>query len=424
VVIGRGLVGLGADGGAVAVRDDERGTIRLVITESLGVNTQRIYSELPLDGALPASVAARTGKPVFLGDREAGLAFSSEMAGVYATAGKVAWAALPLQVDTRLLGSVTASWNEPQKFTSADVELMAAFAAQCAQTLDRLRVREAERVSAAAARRLSEALQRSLLTDPPQPDHLQIAVRYLPAAEEAQVGGDWYDAFIVASGSTSLVVGDVAGHDRQATVAMAQVRNVLRGVAHARGEPPAAVLSGLDRAMADLAVGALATAVLAQVEQTEADAERGLRLLRWSNAGHPPPLLVNPDGTAELLIRPPDLLLGFDPGTDRTDHSQVLQPGATVLLYTDGLIERRGASLDEGLQWLLDTGKRLAGLSLEDLCDALLAELEGRVEDDVALLAFRAHPQDRPRPSQARRPVVPGDLAEESAVNWVAGGRR
>ena len=389
VIIGRGLVALGAEGGGVAVRDDATGTLRLVLTESLGATAQQVYGELSLDGPLPASVAARTGRTVLVRDRRAGLAYAPEMAQVYATAGKVAWASLPLRVGDRLLGSLTASWNEPQEFTSADVDLMSAFAAQCAQALDRILVRQAERQATSATRRLSEALQRSLLSDPPQPDHLQVAVRYQPAAAEAQVGGDWYDVFLVA-GKVSLVIGDVAGHDQDAAAMMGQVRNLLRGVAHVQRGTPAAVLAGLDRAMADLTVGALATAVLAQVEQTQTDAALGVRVLRWSNAGHPPPLLLGSDGTVEMLRRPSDLLLGLDPEADRADHTCVLQAGSTVLFYTDGLVERRRASIDDGLAWLRGAVAPLAGLDLEDLCDALLAGLDDDMEDDVALLAVRS----------------------------------
>ena len=408
-IVGRGLVALGADGGAVAVSDEPTGTIRLTLTDSLGQGAQRTYAELPLDGPLPASVAARTGEPVWLPDRAAGLAFSAQMQQVYDTAGKVAWAALPLRVGERLLGSLTASWSTPQTFVAEDRELMAAFAAQCAQALDRLLVRQAERRSATATRRIAEALQRSLLTAPPQPDHLQIAVRYLPAAADAAVGGDWYDAFLV-DGATSLVIGDVAGHDQDAAVAMAQVRNTLRGIGHALGEPPAAVLAALDRAMRDLPIRALATAVLASIEQSEADAELGLRTFRWSSAGHLPPLLIQPDGEAELLRRPSDLLLGLAPDIPRQDHSVPLHPGATVLLYTDGLVERRGEDLDDGLEWLRSTAARLARASvpLEALCDQLLGELRDDVEDDIALLALRAHPEHLPRPQEAGPRLVPG----------------
>lgn len=112
VVIGRGLSALGADGGGVGVRDDARRVLRLTLTESLGEQARHQYAELPLAGPLPACVAAREGRRVLLGDRDSAVAFAPEMAGVYATAGKVAWASLPLLVGSQLLGSVTASWDE------------------------------------------------------------------------------------------------------------------------------------------------------------------------------------------------------------------------------------------------------------------------------------------------------------------------
>ena len=141
-------------------------------------------------------------------------------------------------------------------------------------------------------------MQRNLLTEPADPAGLDVAVRYQPAARELQVGGDWYDAFTLGSGETLLVVGDVAGHDQEAAGVMAQVRNVLRGVAHVLGGAPAEVLTGLDRALSDLTVQGLATAVVATVDDGDAD---GGRVLCWSNAGHPPPVLIEPDGAARLL---------------------------------------------------------------------------------------------------------------------------
>jgi serine phosphatase RsbU (regulator of sigma subunit) len=239
---------------------------------------------------------------------------------------------------------------------------------------------------------MAEALQRSLLTEPPQQEDLEIAVRYVPAAERAQVGGDWYDAFQVGDGSMLLVIGDVTGHDRHAAAAMAQVRNILRGVAHSQPESPARVLAALDRAMCDLAVGTLATAVLARVERCADEENRGRRLLRWSNAGHPAPLLIEQDGTVTPLERTPDRLLGVDPGSPRVEHACLLPHGSTLLLYTDGLIERRGASLDEGVAWLCREVPALRDLPLEEVCDRLLRVLPDALDDDVALLALRAHP--------------------------------
>lgn len=403
VVIGRGMAALGADGGAVAVRDDASGVLRVSLTEALGIELHAQYAEVPLDSPLPGAVAARTGAPVVLATRDEQLAFDPGMAEVLTLTGRSAIVALPLQTSSRLLGSLSVGWEAPQQFSEADVELMTAFAAQCAQALDRLLERQAEQQAAAASRRLAEALQRSLLSEPPHVDGLRLAVRYLPAAQEAQVGGDWYDAFVTDGGPTSLVVGDVAGHDRDAAATMAQVRNVLRGVAHASRRPPAEVLAALDRALRDLGVDALATAVLAQVHAPD---DAGVRTLVWSNAGHPPPLLLRADGTAELLARDPDLILGIDPGTRRGDHRVDLALGDAVLLYTDGLVERRGASIGAGLHWLRETGARLARLPLEDLCHTLLADIGGRVADDVALLGLRVEPAStalelRPGPASA-----------------------
>nr|WP_276508632.1 SpoIIE family protein phosphatase [Modestobacter muralis] len=411
-VVIAGLGALGADGGAVGVLDETGTHLRLSMTDSLGMDARRVFSMIPMGVELPATVAARTGEPLLLGDRVIGSAFSPDMAEVYATAGREAWAAFPLQVEDRLLGSMTVGWDAPQDFAVGDVELLTAFAAQCAQALDRLLQRQAERSAATVSRAMSEALQRSLLTPPVQPDHLQIAVRYVPAVHDVQVGGDWYDAFLVSDGSMQLVVGDVSGHGQEAAAAMGQVRNVLRGIAHTMVEPPAAVLSQLDLAMEHLAVDTLVTAVLAKVEQTEAEAAAGMRTLRWSNAGHPPPVLIHPDATAELLERPVDRLLGVDPDSPRRDHTASLAPGSTVLLYTDGLVERRGVPLEEGFEWLRSAAQALAArdLPLEQLCDELLAQLGGEADDDIAILAIRAHPEDRPRPPEAGPSVLPDDL--------------
>ncbi|GEA87768.1 SpoIIE family protein phosphatase [Cellulomonas cellasea] len=262
----------------------------------------------------------------------------------------------------------------------------------------------------AARRHLAEELQRSLLTELPEPDHLHLVARYAPAASgAAQIGGDWYDAFLVRDGSTCLVIGDVTGHDLRAAVTMAQVRNVLRGGAHAVVQPPALILSSLDWAMHDLAVGAFSTAIVAKIEQTPELAEQGLRLLRWASAGHLPPVLLHPDGHAELLTRPADLLLGMRAHTTRHDHTQVIHPESTLLLYTDGLVERRGESLTVGLERLRRHVETLAGLPLDELCDRLVADLAADSEDDVALLAVRAHREDRPRPAEAGPRRLPGD---------------
>ena len=311
------------------------------------------------------------------------------MARAYENTGRSGWAFLPLTVRDRRLGCLAVSWTDEHTVDAEELELLEGFAAQCAQTLDRIRGREAQQAMAARAVAMSETLQRSLLSAPAQPDDLAVAVRYRPAIQEAQVGGDWYDSFLTSKGVLSLVVGDITGHDRQAAAVMGQTRNLLRGVAYTLAEPPAAVLSALDRALHDLEVRTYATVLLANVEQTPEQAAEDLRTLRWSNAGHPAPVLRRADGTVTLLDTPPNRLLGVDPDVRRDDHFVVLGRGDLVLLYTDGLVERRGMDLDDGLNWLTSTLADLAALDHEQLCDALLDLVDGRTEDDVALLALR-----------------------------------
>lgn len=400
VVVERGLSALGAHGGAIGLTAEDGSRLSLTITDSSGPSTQRRYTELPLDSPLPSCVSARTGQTVLLSGLTALPAETPDLADVLSLTGWQAGAAVPLMAADRRLGSLLAGWwQEPPQFSLQEVDLIAGLAAQCAQALERIFAQQAERETHQQVRRLAESLQRSLLSEPPPQEHLQITVRYLPAARHAQIGGDWYDAFTLADGTLTVVIGDVAGHDRNAAAAMAQLRNVLRGIAHTLGEPPAVVLASLDGAMRELNVDELATAVLAQVEVRPPEGppdgpDEQLRTLRWSNAGHPPPLLIEPDGTVSLLSTPPDLLLGLDPETPRVDHERVLRPGSTLLLYTDGMIERRGTSLDVGLEWLRSTATSLAQLPLDQLCDGLLDRLLAGLDDDIALLGLRLLPPE------------------------------
>ena len=246
-------------------------------------------------------------------------------------------------------------------------------------------------------RALAETLQRSMLTAPPEPDHTEIVVRYVPAAEGAEIGGDWYDAFLQADGATVLAIGDVVGHDSRAAAAMGQVRGLLRGISYSSGDSPAGVLTQLDRAVHGLALDTMATCLVARLEQDEEDVRGGTTRLRWANAGHPPPAVLDRDGTVTLLADGvPDLLLGVAPDSGRTDHVAVLRRGATVLLYTDGLVERRDRDIDAGTAELVEVLRTCAGLPLDELCDRVLERLFlPDAEDDVAVLALRLHPEDR-----------------------------
>jgi PAS domain S-box-containing protein len=255
---------------------------------------------------------------------------------------------------------------------------------------------------AAAQRALSDRLQQALLTPPPEPDHLHVAVRYQPAGHEALVGGDWYDAFLQPDGATMLVIGDVVGHGGDAAAAMGQLRGLLRALAYDNDEPPSATLARMEQAAAGLAVSSLATAILARIERHPDVPVSGRRVLRWSNAGHVPPVLLAPDGTTTELATRPELMLGVDPAARRSDSTAEIGDGHTLLLVTDGLIERRDSDLDAGMARLREALRDLAGVPLEELCDTLLARLvPDSGDDDVALVAVRAHPEDRPRPADA-----------------------
>ena len=259
-------------------------------------------------------------------------------------------------------------------------------AAALRQALDRVAVRAAERQAAELQRSLAAALQRSLLPASPPDGRVRIAIRYQPAVELAQVGGDWYDFFELPDGTLSLVIGDVAGHDQRAAAAMAQVRNVLRGVSYTLSPAdPSAVLRGVDRVLTRSPERTVATGVVAHARSVDGT---GISV-RWSNAGHPPPVLIGADGAARLLETRPDLLLGLDEEANRSDHDLTLAPGETLVLYTDGLVERRGVPVTKGMEWLVGTLQGRHGHDVEQICDELLTEADAE-GDDVALLVLRA----------------------------------
>jgi serine phosphatase RsbU (regulator of sigma subunit) len=225
--------------------------------------------------------------------------------------------------------------------------------------------------------------------------HAAVAVRYVPAAEAAQVGGDWYDAFLQRDGDPVLVIGDVVGHDTAAAATMGQLRGLLRGVAHHSGAGPSEVLRGLDQAIAAMHPGTMATAAVVHIEGLRPGEEARLR---WANAGHPPPVVLFPDGVTRVLGGPlGDLMLGVDETAERAEHLLALPPGAVVLLYTDGLIERRGSSIDAGMDRLCRHLADLAERPVEDIADEVLARmLPDTPPDDVALVVVRLAPGCRP----------------------------
>jgi serine phosphatase RsbU (regulator of sigma subunit) len=238
--------------------------------------------------------------------------------------------------------------------------------------------------------RVALALQHSLLTRPPHYDALEITARYLPSPAADEVGGDWYDSFVLGDGVPVLVIGDVAGHDIQAAVTMSRMRNMLRGLAADREEPPGDILRRLDKAtqVLDPEEGT-ATCALVRVERAPAGGWQAY----YSVAGHPPPLLVDADGGTRFLTAASSPLLGMPvPDEWRTSAIEPLPPGGTLLLYTDGLVERPDEDIDDSLAGLARTAAGLARLPLADFCDSLLAGAASTGTDDICLIALRLPP--------------------------------
>ncbi|MGR7024487.1 SpoIIE family protein phosphatase [Geodermatophilus sp. URMC 62] len=356
--------------------------------------------------AAPVPTALASGRPVVLPrvteDDVRAMVADEESRAALAPLRVSAVATFPLLARGELFGAFTLV-NGPERGPHTDAELRTAEIAsrRAALALDNARL-------AGAAQQVAERLQHSLLSPPVQPDRLELAVRYRPATRGISIGGDWYDSFLQPDGDTVLVIGDVTGHDIEAAAAMGQVRTLVRGIAFDRLEEPAGVLRRVDHALVGLAVPTLATALVCRVEQDAGDRAAGLRRLRWSSAGHPDPVLLLPDGTVRDLSAPvgPPLGTGW-PGA-RVDGRAVLPPGSTLLLFTDGLFERRGVPLDDGREQLRRLVSAAAGQPLERLCDDLLAGMLGEgAEDDVALLAVRAHPMAGERPAGTGPEVLP-----------------
>ncbi|NAZ85842.1 ATP-binding SpoIIE family protein phosphatase [Kineococcus indalonis] len=386
LVVEEGLAVLGVDGGGLA-SPVEGGGWRLTGSTGLDEGIRAEHALVPADSPLPVCHSARTGERVVLPDPAAAEAFAPVMREVVERTGRRAWTSLPLLHEGRPIGALAVAWREEHRSDEAELAVVEACAAHCARALARVLQR---REHLSAAERMGQVLQRSLLTRPPVHEGLRVAVRSRPAARGAEVGGDWFDAFPTGSGGTVLVVGDVCGHDQAAAAAMGQVRSLVRGLAYDGDDRPVNLLARLDRAVAGLGLDVMATAVLATVD-APAGAGTGWRL-RWANAGHLPPLLRRADGRVQVLGLDGDLLLGVDPGAVRHEHVTDVFPGDVLVLYTDGLVERRDRDLDDGIGLLAAVLSGPDGLDATAWADALVAGLEEDALDDAALLVLHVDP--------------------------------
>jgi sigma-B regulation protein RsbU (phosphoserine phosphatase) len=232
--------------------------------------------------------------------------------------------------------------------------------------------------------RVKESLQRAVLPARlPSVAGVELAARYLPADMPSLVGGDWYDAFRLPDGSLAVATGDVVGHDLEAAATMGQVRNALRAYAFS-DDRPAEVLARLNQLITGLGDTGLATALFGRIDST-------LRMFRWSSGGHPPPLLIGAAGV-HLLSCPAGMMLGAVPAARAryADAHAVVEPDDVLVLYTDGLIERRDRDLDAGFAALARAADDLHGRPADAVCATLMDRLlpDQEHEDDVCLLVL------------------------------------
>jgi serine phosphatase RsbU (regulator of sigma subunit)/PAS domain-containing protein len=234
---------------------------------------------------------------------------------------------------------------------------------------------------------LALRLQRAIMPPdeaPVEAAGIDLAVRYRPVGEGHLVGGDWYDTLLLPSGDVLLIVGDVAGHGIDAVTGMVAARNSLRGLA-ITGAGPAELLRMLNSVMCHLTSGVVGTVVCGLYSPDT-------RVLRWARAGHLPPVLMRDEnpGTAWALPLPGGVLLGMDPDASYEEATQPLEPGDTLLLFTDGLIERRGESIEEVLaEFVASLGPRTAELTASAQADRVLASTASDTGDDACLVLVR-----------------------------------
>ncbi len=340
--------GIGALEGLIALPRENSRLVDLAVLAAIGVSSPEDEIPTRLAGLIAECISS--GQPV------------SDDEG---------WIVLPLASGALALRSSSA-----RQITIADREWLTTLVSQGAQALDRAGRYETERS-------IAETLQRSVLPEGlPSMHGVKLAARYLPGTVGVDVGGDWYDVIHLSDGRIGLVIGDVVGKGVRAAAMMGQLRNALRAFALEHTDPYEVVsrLGKLVDGMMEVPFATLAYLVIDP---------RG-RGARYVVAGHPPPLVRSADGTTTFLAGGRALPIGVDASLGFSAGDVQFDAGSTVVLYTDGLVERRGLPLDEGLQLLADSAAVSSG-DPGELVDAVIASLTGDHErpDDIAVLALR-----------------------------------
>lgn len=339
------------------------------------------FSLLGADDSTPIGEAFRTGTVLAYRDQAAQLVDFPRLP-LEAADGE-GRAFVPVEIGAYVFGTLALVWPTRRYFTDEERVTVAAFASYVAHAVQRSLVLQ-ERADTA------DTLQRAMLTTLPELGGLELAARYRPAATREQVGGDWYDALVLPSGLTAVVIGDVVGHDIQAAAAMGQIRSILRSIAWSTGKTPSSTVEALDGSLQALGVEAMATLVYGWIEQGPDQRAAGARTFRWTSAGHPPPLLLEPGGGGRwLTLDQQGSLIGTGSARGYAEGAVEVEPGSRLVLYTDGLVERRGEHLDTGLARLQAAAVARRDLPVREFVDALLDELvNDHLDDDVAVLTI------------------------------------
>ncbi|MEU2350540.1 SpoIIE family protein phosphatase [Modestobacter sp. NPDC049651] len=307
---------------------------------------------------------------------------SSEGRAAVAELGASAVLTVPLVARRRTLGVLSLVTESKQRgFNAEDVELARDLCRRAALAMDNVRLYQQEHT-------VAETLQRSLLPDLPEITGVSAAAQYVSASSAADVGGDFYELLALPDDTVGIAIGDVVGHDVAAAAAMGHLRGLLRAcIWDADDGDPGVVLGRVDRLVQGLHVAPMATLVYARAVRPERDG--GPWRLQVGNAGHPPLMVRYPDGQVDVLDDVTGLLIGVDGGARRQARWFELPAGSTVVAYTDGLIERPGADLDQGLEQL---ATRLAAAPADatpaELCVAAVGPEPDR-RDDIAVIAVQ-----------------------------------
>lgn len=365
---------------------EQHGGLRRVADPRLPVDPAVSEYELyPLDAPFVTAKAARERRLVCYADPEALAAdFPQSTVDLYLRMGLHATACAPLVGMHEVFGVLVFGWDAPHPLDAGEREVITTIAAYTGQALERVRLLERR---ASVARELQEAM----LSPLPEVPGLTMAAAYLPSDVDEAVGGDWYDAIPLPGGRTvAVTVGDITGHDVHASTLMGQVRSMIRQAAWCLPvDGPAKAVEALEAALVGIPVAAHGT--LVHVHLTPHDDGSGRWTLEYTNAGHPQPVLLRPDGGAELLDGH-DMLFGFPSFRrgPRRDHRVVLEPGSTLLLHTDGLVEHRGVDYDDSVAGLCALVATLAGSSPRAVVDTVISRLTapGQADDDVVVLAI------------------------------------